>query len=160
MCVQSPILEIYKQVIKQSKDSVRKRIDCSNDSFAGASELESLMIYQGGSTCFGPALRMAHVLLTQGLQQQPEYSPLLMFMSDGGASDGEAEMRILCTELSKTTAELQVKTLAFGPGASGEKLRDMANLGGGEFLTAIDGVELKEVFQKTAASLVVKTHCR
>jgi len=103
---------------------------------------------------------MAHVLLTQGLQQQPEYSPLLMFMSDGGASDGEAEMRILCTELSKTTAELQVKTLAFGPGASGEKLRDMANLGGGEFLTAIDGVELKEVFQKTAASLVVKTHCR
>ena len=118
------------------------------------------MTYQGGGTCFGPALMMAQAVLMQGLQQQPEYSPLLMFMSDGGASDGDAEMFTLCTELSKTSAELQVKTLAFGNGASRDKLQGMANLGGGEFLTAIDGVELREVFKKTAASPVVKTHFR
>jgi len=147
-------------VIKQSKDSVRKRIECSNDFFAGVSQLQSMMIHQGGNTCFGPALKMAHALLTQGLQQRPEYSPLLMFMSDGAANDGEDEMCALYTDLSKSTAELQVKTLAFGNGASRDKLRDMANLGGGDFLSAIDGVELKEVFEKTAADLVVKTHFR
>ena len=118
------------------------------------------MMYQGGGTCFGPALKMAQALLMQGLQQQPEYSPVLMFMSDGGASDGEDEMRALCTELSNTIAELQVKTLAFGPGASTEKLKRMANLGGGEFLPAMDGVELKECFEKAASSLAVKVHFR
>ena len=102
---------------------------------------------------------MAQSLLIQGLQQ-PAYSPLLMFMSDGGAPDGEDEMSFLSTEISVLTPDLQVKTLAFGAGASRDKLQRLADLGGGELLLAIDGMALKECFRKTAASLVTKTHFR
>jgi len=44
----------------------------------------------------------------QGLLQQPEYSPLLIFMSDGGSGDGDAEMRALYADISSRTEELQV----------------------------------------------------
>lgn len=82
-----------------------------------------------------------------------------MFMSDGGAKDGENEMRTLHTVISSRTSELQVKTFAFGEGADTSKLQALASAGGGEFLLAVDGLKLKECFEKAAASLV-KTHFR
>lgn len=86
----------------------------------------------------------------------------MMFMSDGHPGDskqGEAAMRALYEEISGRTSELQVKTLAFGSGADKEKLKALAAAGGGEFLLAVDGMQLKACFEKTAASLV-KTHFR
>ena len=55
--------------------------------------LEELLHLQGGGTAFGPALECAHRVIAETLQHA-EYSPLLMFMSDGccGTSDGEPEM--------------------------------------------------------------------
>ena len=88
--------------------------------------------------------------------------PLMMFMSDGKPHDpeeGEDAIRALYKEISSRTSELQVKTLAFGNGADTEKLQALATAGGGEFLLAVDGVELKACFENTAASLV-KTHFR
>jgi len=189
------------------------------------SQLQNLLIQECGATSFGPALIMAQSLLVQGLLQ-PEYSPLLMFMSDGDAYDGEVgidRMRTLCSEISQLTApgckweevgeeptsgieisnnalaealhekvdftveelikfkvsnlssdcyikanrkyfkssiaELQVKTIAFGSGASHDKLQRLAEPGGGEFLLASDGFQLKQCFRNAAASLV-KTHFR
>jgi len=193
--------------------------------FAGESQLQNLLIQERGATSFGPALIMAQSLLVQGLLQ-PEYSPLLMFMSDGDAFDGEVgidRMRTLCSEISQLTApgckweevgeeptlgieisnnalaealhekvdftveelikfkvsnlssdcyikanrkyfkssiaELQVKTIAFGSGANHDKLQRLAEPGGGEFLLASDGFQLKQCFRNAAASLV-KTHFR
>ena len=80
-----------------------------------------------------------------------------MFMSDGRPHDpeqGKAAMRALYKEISSRTSELQVKTLAFGDGAGIETLQALATAGGGEFLQAIDGLELKACFEQTAFSLL------
>jgi uncharacterized protein YegL len=55
--------------------------------------LGELLQMHGGGTTFGPALSCTHRVIAEALQQA-EYSPLLMFMSDGccGASDGKSEM--------------------------------------------------------------------
>ena len=55
--------------------------------------LGELLQMHGGGTKFGPALSCAHGVIAKALQQA-EYSPLLIFMSDGccGASDGKPEM--------------------------------------------------------------------
>jgi hypothetical protein len=90
-------------------------------------------------------------------------SPILVFMSDGVPSssedNGEDKMRALHEEISRLTSELQVKTLAFGENADCTKLEALAHAGDGEFLLAVDGLELKACFEKAAASLV-KTHFR
>ena len=84
-------------------------------------------------------------------------------MSDGHPSDdsdnGEGAMRALHKKISRRTSELQVKTLAFGEHANRTKLEAMAHAAGGEFLLAVDGLELKACFEQAAASLV-KTHFR
>jgi hypothetical protein len=140
---------------------------------------------RGGGTLFEPAIREAQSCIEQGLQQQPEVLiapktcrcstnatlkdfclcgaqclPILVFMSDGKPHDnGEDTMRALHKEISLRTSELQVKTLAFGDQADPTKLKALADAGGGEFLLALDGQELKTCFEKAAASLA-KTHFR
>ena len=136
---------------------------------------------------FEPAISEAQSCIEQGLLQQPEVlfaqkscswstnttlkdfhsclcvaqcSPIFVFMSDGRPADnGEDEMRALHEEISRRTSELQVKTLAFGENADCTKLEALAHAGDGEFLLAVDGLELKACFEKAAASLV-KTHFR
>ena len=114
-------------------------------------ELPNFLHQKGGGTRFGPALNNARKVIELGLQYA--YPPLLMFMSDGGASDGELEMAQLLHAVPPDSTELQVKTLAFGQGADVSKLSSLAKLGGGEFLLAINGLELKECFEQAAASL-------
>ena len=79
-----------------------------------------------------------------------------MFMSDGQDSSGEDEMRELRAEICVLTPELVVKTVAFGQVDPG-KLKALADAGAGEFMHAVDGMQLKMCFEKAAASLV-KTH--
>jgi hypothetical protein len=50
-------------------------------------------------------------------------------------------------------AGLQVKTLGFGSSCDSGKLGRLADLGGGEFLHALTGLELKQCFEQAAASL-------
>jgi hypothetical protein len=50
-------------------------------------------------------------------------------------------------------AGLQVKTLGFGSGCHSKKLEMLADLGDGEFLRALTGLELKQCFEQAAASL-------
>ena len=70
-----------------------------------------------------------------------------MFMSDGQSYSGEDEMRNLREVISSRTSELLVKTISFG-NADSAKLEALANAGGGEFLRAVGGIELKECFEK------------
>lgn len=114
-----------------------------------SSQLRTILdSFRGGGTRFGPAIAKAQTVL----QDTPEeYLPLLMFMSDGGSSDGESEMQNSNAALHGDG--LLVKTIAFGSGADVSKLRMLAEMGKGEFLEAADGLQLQECFQQTAASL-------
>jgi uncharacterized protein YegL len=55
------------------------------------SKLGDFLNMQGGGTKFGPALSCALNVIRE-VHQQTGFPPLLMFMSDGGSSDGEPEM--------------------------------------------------------------------
>jgi hypothetical protein len=56
-----------------------------------------------------------------------------------------------------SNAGLQVKTLGFGSGCDSSKLKKLASLGGGEFSLALNGLELKQIFEQAAASLSYTT---
>jgi len=75
------------------------------------------------------------------------------------APEGENEVSILSTDISLLTLDLQVKALTFGVDTIRDKLQ-VGRLGGAEFLSAIDGLALKECFLKIGASLVNKTYFR
>ena len=87
------------------------------------------------------------------------FADFCVYVDGRPADNGEDEMRALHEEISRRTSELQVKTLAFGKNADCTKLEALAHAGDGEFLLAVDGLELKACFEKAAASLV-KTHFR
>ncbi len=46
-----------------------------------------------------------------------------------------------------------MKVLGFGSGCDSSKLKKLASLGGGEFSLALNGLELKQIFEQAAASL-------
>ena len=104
--------------------------------------------FSRGGTKFGSAIKEAQIVLQNGTS---EYLPLVMFMSDGASGDGKSEMQSLRAALNGN--KLLVKTIAFGPQADTSKLQKLAELGGGEFLQAADGVQLQECFKQAAASL-------
>ena len=130
------------------------RIACQMQPLADVcAQLSSLLRFQGGGTSFSPAIAQAHKVFAHGLMQA-EYSPLLVFMSDGGAPDGEHEM--LALHATFFASGLQTQVVGFGAGADKAKLTRMAGLGGGKFSFALDGLELKQCFEQAAASL---SHC-
>ena len=119
-------------------------LECAND-------LRAMLDYKGGGTSFGPAIRQAQSVFEHG---PSEFLPFLMFMSDGCPTDGEEgedEMKKLHAAFH--AKGLKVNSTAFGAGANVSKLRTLAESGGGEFLEAADGVQLKDCFEQTAASL-------
>jgi hypothetical protein len=70
----------------------KARCACKVIPLAGClARLGNFLQMRGGGTAFGPALSLAHQVMAASLQQS-EYLPLVMFMSDGGSSDGEPEM--------------------------------------------------------------------
>ena len=50
-----------------------------------------------------------------------------------------------------------MKTLGFGSGWDSSTLKKLASLGGGEFSLALNGLELKQIFEQAAASLSYTT---
>ena len=86
-----------------------------------------------------------------------QYSPLLMFLSDGESTDDDGDNEMCQIKKDFGFFGLQVKTLGFGSDATDRsivaKLTKLAELAGGDFLQAIDGVQLKQCFEKAAASL-------
>jgi len=100
--------------------------------------------YRSGGTCFSPALSTA---LAQIRQAGTGYKPVVVFMSDGGAGDGDPEM----TQLAAAAQGLVLHVIAFGGGADGTKLQRLATLGGGRYHTAPTGVELTSLFAAIAA---------
>jgi len=80
-----------------------------------------------------------------------------MFLSDGESTDDDGDFEMRQIKIGFGSFGLQVKTLGFGSDAEDPrivaKLTKLAELAGGDFLQAIDGVQLRQCFEKAAASL-------
>jgi hypothetical protein len=50
----------------------------------------------GGNTLFSPALSKARGILQTGISRHVDHVPFLLFMSDGGSGDGDADMQASC----------------------------------------------------------------
>ena len=108
---------------------------------------ESWLSYHSGGTKFNLALQMADDLIGRHLGQNT--IPVLIFMSDGGSGSGEIEMRNMARKYHVAHG-LQVYTLGFG-NANFDKLRELARMGRGEFIDAVDGIELQTAFVEISA---------
>ena len=101
----------------------------------------------GGGTDFGIALYTADRLISRHLDGA--CTPVLVFMSDGGSSNGDAEM-IEIARKYKVEHKLKVYTIGFGR-VNFSKLELLANLGGGKFIECTEGIDLKHTFIQIAS---------
>ncbi|KAA0145569.1 hypothetical protein FNF31_08020 [Cafeteria roenbergensis] len=109
-------------------------------------EVDKSFSMRGHGTNFGPALDAAKAALDA---TPAGYSPLLLFMSDGCGSGGEAQMASIYTTHARQG--LQVHSIAFGSADQG-KLRLLAETGHGTFHVAPDPTSLQATFTRIAAA--------
>ncbi|EKX34461.1 hypothetical protein GUITHDRAFT_119384 [Guillardia theta CCMP2712] len=102
-----------------------------------------------GGTSFAQALQGAQTVLRKA-KNLKKHHQFLLLMSDGQSHDGEVEMKEIYDEFGE---KMKVHTLAFGTRAQVDKLKALAQLGGGSFLKAVDGVELVQAFEQVAYKL-------
>ena len=105
------------------------------------------LTFMSGGTDFSIALNTADQIIGSHLDEN--IKPVLIFMSDGGSSNGEVEMEQLARKYSVSNG-LDVYTLGFGI-IQFEKLKEMARLGRGQFLEAVDGLQLRTMFVEISA---------
>ncbi|XP_075241109.1 uncharacterized protein LOC142336283 [Convolutriloba macropyga] len=108
---------------------------------------KSVLTYNGGGTDFSVALNLADEVIGRHIEKH--VIPVLIFMSDGGSYNGEIEMENIAKKY-RVAHGLQVYTLGFGK-VYFEKLRELARLGHGEHIDAVNGVELKTAFVDISA---------
>ena len=104
-------------------------------------------IAAGGTTDFGIALSTADQLISRHLEGA--CTPVLVFMSDGHSSNGDAEMMEIARKY-KVEHKLKVYTIGFGY-VNFSKLELLAKLGGGQFIECTEGIDLKHTFIQIAS---------
>jgi hypothetical protein len=83
------------------------------------------------------------------LSTKADFTPCLIFMSDGGCGNGEKEME----KIRAQCPTLQVFVVGFGSGCDRNKLSNLAKLGGGAFFFGADGLQLKTEFEVISTKL-------
>ena len=124
-----------------------------------AMELESIAVAQnaslgnaGGATNFAPPLNAACEVIQNGLQQRPDLTPLVVFMSDGENHDsGQPTDDAL--DLLKPMLNDSSHFIFFGTDEGKDYLESMATRIGGNFHVSIDGVALEETFTDIAQNI-------
>ena len=106
------------------------------------------MIFHSGGTNFAKGLLGAKQVIDRN--DHNVYTPVLLFLSDGECNNGEVEMEQICN--AHKANGLLVKTLGFCDGGE-EKLTKLAEIGEGQFLNSIDGIQLDNTFKKIALEL-------
>ena len=101
----------------------------------------------GGETDFGVALKKAYILIERYITDQ--IAPVLIFMSDGQCGNGELEMERIAQKY-RVANNLQVYTLGFGD-AKFAKLKELARIGHGEYLDAVDALALRNMLIEISA---------
>jgi len=120
------------------------RVTMRNTPFVGpAVELSQC----SGGTCFNPAAIEAKRLV----EEQKGCNTIIIFMSDGGTSDGPQAKSTLA---SISHSQVKVYTVAFGSGADSSVLQDLAGAKpGGRFFQALTGADLATTFSEIATSV-------
>lgn len=103
--------------------------------------------FGSGGTNFLPALQMA-----DSVMNCVSGTPILIFMSDGGSSEGAPSCAAAVRNLKSKYSNLQVHMIAFSGGANTAQLRDMASAGNGQLHVATVGAELISTFSAIAGS--------
>ena len=106
-----------------------------------------LKVKAWGQTNFSAALSTADQLISRHLDGT--CIPVLVFMSDGGSSNGDAEMMEIARKY-KVEHKLKVYTVGFGR-VNFSKLELLANLGDGKFIECTEGIDLKHTFIQIAS---------
>jgi len=107
---------------------------------------------RGGGTIFAPALQQARNLIAT-----TKDIPVLIFMSDGNASDGPSAITAIQAILA-ASPNVQVHTIAFGSSAGHQLLQTLARNGNGRFHAAINGIALGGTFSQIASGALSPLH--
>ena len=102
-----------------------------------------------GGTDFAAGLRVAYEVLQRSQGTLSHLTPLLLFMSDGGSSNGEAEMSAIGGQIPG----LEAYTVGFGEGCDTNKMKNLASRGGGTYLASTSGIQLQEAFMTVASRM-------
>eukprot|EP01094_Clydonella_sp_ATCC50884_P025936 TRINITY_DN698_c0_g1_i3.p1 TRINITY_DN698_c0_g1~~TRINITY_DN698_c0_g1_i3.p1 ORF type:complete len:434 (+),score=80.98 TRINITY_DN698_c0_g1_i3:118-1419(+) len=102
--------------------------------------------FEGGGTSFAAGLRQ--VIRALERTDLKRYKPLVLFMSDGYASDGDCEMIEISDRFGKS---VELHTLCFG--GTEERLQELAERGGGTFSQSVSGSDLVTQFRTISASM-------
>lgn len=110
---------------------------------------EQFMRFGGGNNDFAAAFQVSNEVLSR--TDFTKYTPMLLFLSDGGCGNGEIE----ATEIGRRylSKGLVYYTIAFGSRAFQTKLQNLATLGGGQFVYSPDGIALSNAFVEVASKL-------
>jgi len=103
--------------------------------------------YQGGGTDFAAGLSVAEQCIASA--NTPTLTPCLVFMSDGGSNNGEAEMSRIFTKFPN----VKVFVVGFGSGCDRNKLTNLAKLGGGMFCFGADAAQLRGEFEAISVKI-------
>ena len=101
----------------------------------------------GGGTNFSVALSTADEVISRHLDEN--CNPVLVFMSDGGCSNGDTEMAELARKYL-VEHKLKVYTIGFGC-VDFNKLKQLAYQGGGKFIECTEAIDLKHTFIQIAS---------
>lgn len=102
--------------------------------------------FRGGGTNFAAGLAAVLPCISA---TGAGFTPCLIFMSDGGCNNGEAEMK----NIKDKCPNAKVFVVGFGSGCDRNKLSGLASLGGGTFFFGADGTQLKSEFEVISAKL-------
>src|SRR3990167_5052221 len=107
--------------------------------------------FRGGGTCFSTGLAAVYNEMKNDWAQDKTRVPVLLFMSDGGSSDGELQMQMISSDFS--SCGLKLFTVGFGSACSKQKLESLAHIGGGKYFFGKDGASLKSEFESICAEI-------
>jgi len=104
--------------------------------------------FNSGGTDFAAGLSVVLQQMSRHKTQQG-YTPVLLFMSDGGCGNGEQEMTTLKTQYPDTL----VFVIGFSSGCDLNKMNKMATAGKGQFFFGADGVQLTQQFENISVKI-------
>ena len=121
------------------------RTQISNEPLSAT--IGSSLSFASGGTNFAAGISLSHTQFTR--YDLTGFTPVFLFMSDGGASNGENEM----IHLYQSLPEMKVFVIGFGSGCDESKLKSLADLAKGNYLFGETGDILEQEFERVAVSL-------
>ncbi len=104
----------------------------------------------GGNTAIGRGMQSGITALLRN-EARPYASKTMVVMTDGIHNTGASPESVATTLMNSYL--LTIHTVTFGPGADQNKMRTVANIGGGKHYHAASGAQLVAIFEEIANNL-------